>query len=39
VDLPEHMKPTSDARIARWVAGWVALAAGALVLKRRRESR
>ena len=39
VDLPEHMQPTSDARIATWVGGFVALAIGALALKRRRESR
>jgi MYXO-CTERM domain-containing protein len=39
VDLPEHMQPSSDARIATWVGGLVALAVGALALKRRRDAR
>lgn len=38
MDLPEHMQPSSDARIATWVGGFVALAVGALALKRRRRA-
>jgi hypothetical protein len=35
-DLPEHLQPTSDARLLRWIGALAAAAAGALWVNRRR---
>jgi MYXO-CTERM domain-containing protein len=35
-DLPEHLQPTSDARLIGWIGALAAAAAGAVWLNRRR---
>jgi hypothetical protein len=34
--LPEHLQPSSDIRILKWVGALAALTAGAVFVKRRR---
>jgi hypothetical protein len=33
--LPEHYRPSSDARILKWVGAFAALTVGAVLLRRR----
>jgi hypothetical protein len=37
--LPDHQQPSSDARIAAWIASFAALTAGAFWIRRSRTRR
>ena len=39
MDLPEHLQPSSDARIAAWVGTFAALTIGAVWIRRSRSRR
>lgn len=38
MDLPEHMRPSSDARIATWVGAFALLTLAAVSINRRRRA-